>query len=403
MTHYNVTSHGIEPLSDYQTFLAAVEGIPDAVMRELFAQLQEQRGTPSSPMDWTKPEEWIPRFHAEGILNDRTRDLALQLHKSGCHPRRWDLEAVRVALRDKTVELTPDGHYRPTEYGKALSRGDEQAADRYLSANGIYAILGFLRDEDGQTLESLGTRWQQWLHVAAGREAKSPTVLRHGLWTRLTWVLIPMGYVKSEGVPRRYFLTPSGAAKATELKIEQVGPTVKKDVRAHEVAVEDILRVGDLLGYRTVRTPKLRDLLPKIEQANARASVYSKQIDACWSAELPLLGEIRVAIEVQDKGSVSDLVSRLKVIAPFCHFLIIISDEDQIRTMQEFINATGDEKAFKAKTIWMTPDQLSEVRQEVGHLSSVLSPSVETDTLSMAGGHPELLEDIPDEAEEGST
>lgn len=200
-------------------------------------------------------------------------------------------------------------------------------------------------------------------------------MLEGGLWTRLRYHLMPLGYVKSEGQPRRHFLTPEGAAKATELKIESVGPSLQPEQRAHEVAVQDIIRVGDLLGYRTSRTPCLRDLLPKAEKVNARTSVYGKKIDACWTAELPLLGEIRVAIEVQDKGSISDLVTRMKVIAPFCHFLIIISDERQIQSIQEFITATGLDKDFKAKTVWMTAEQLAEVHQEVSHLSSILTPS----------------------------
>jgi hypothetical protein len=377
MDTYNVTSHGVARLSDYRTFLEAVDGVSDATMRQLHDQIEEQKGTPGSPTDWREPDGWIKRFHVEGILNDRTRDLALRIHEAGLNPRHWSLDAVRIAIKDATLEVTGDKHYRRTEYGRALSEGEEKATDRYLTANGMYAILGFLRDEDGQTLDNLAGRWQQWLHAAAGREARSATVLRDGLWTRITWALMPLGFIKSEGVPRRYFLTPSGAAKATELEIEEAGSTAPRSKRAHEVAVEDILKVGDLLGYRTARTPALRELLPKVEQANARASVYSKQIDACWRAELPLLGEIRVAIEVQDKGSIPDLVSRLKVIAPFCHYLIVVSDEGQIRATKEFITATGDEKAFAAKTVWMTPDQLREVRQEVSHLSSTLTPSVE--------------------------
>ena len=104
---------------------------------------------------------------------------------------------------------------------------------------------------------------------------------------------------------------------------------------------------------------------------------------------LPFRPPSAVAIEVQDRGNIPDLVARLKVIAPFCHYLIIISDEQQIQKMREFIAATGDEKAFKAKTVWMTPKQLNEVRQQVSHLSSVLTPSEHVGAEEVDEGDPD--------------
>lgn len=378
MSTYNVTGHHVQRLSEYQAFLHVLDGVAVGTMRDLHDQIREQTGTYGSQKDWTDPEKWIAEFHSAGILNDQTRELALALWAGGVNPRHWNLDEARTAIKDGTVEVVKGKTYKVTDYGRALSEGEPAAVDRYMTANGMYAVLGFLREQDGQTIESLKEQWRQWLRLYAGRDANADSVLEGGLWTRLRYHLMPLGYVKSEGVPRRHFLTPEGAAKATELKIEAVGPTLQPEQRAHEVAVQDIIRVGDLLGYRTSRTPCLRDLLPKAEKANARTSVYGKKIDACWTAELPLLGEIRVAIEVQDKGSIPDLVTRMKVIAPFCHFLIIISDEGQIQSIQEFITATGLDKDFKAKTVWMTAEQLAEVHQEVSHLSSILTPSVES-------------------------
>ena len=386
---YNVTSHHVPKLDEYQAFLRVIEGESDATLREMSERIEEHKGTPQEPTDWSEPGKWIAEFHAQGTFTDTARDLASKLHNAGLNPRHWRLDAVRRARRDGTLTVDNGGRYRPTEFGRALGHADAAAVDRYLTANGMYAILAFLRDEDGQTLESLLPRWQHWVNTVAGKSAQSRGVLSGGVWWRLNGSLIPLGLVKQEGVPRRYFLTPEGAAKATELKIDRIEPTRRRSERAHEVAVEDILKVGDLLGYRTRRTPTLRDLLPRSEQQNATARVYNKQIDACWTAELPLLGEIRVAIEVQDKGGIPDLVSRLKVVAPFCHYLIIISDEKQIAEIQEHVAATGDEKAFKAKTVWMTPEQLQKVRQEVNHLSSVLTPSDEVGPVEPGGIGPD--------------
>ena len=379
MSDPNVTSHHVPDLDEYKVFLRTIDGESDPVLRKLDETIGEHIGTPQEQTDWSKPEEWIEEFHASAGLSEAARDLALRLHEAGLNPRHWQLNAVRVARRDGTLDMTAAKTYVLTDYGRALSEGDSGAVDRYLSANGMYAILSFLRDEDGQLRENLYAPWQAWVNTAAGKSVKASSVLWAGVWTRLHRALIPLGYVKMEGVPRRYFLTPKGAAKATELKIQATGPQVQKEKRAHEVAVDDIIKVGDLLGYRTARTPKLRDLLPQAEKQNAQASVYDKKIDGSWTAELPMLGEIRVAIEVQDRGNIPDLVSRMKVIAPFCHYLIIISDEKQIADMQEFIAATGDEKSFKAKTVWVTPGQLHEVRQEVSHLSSVLTPAEQED------------------------
>jgi hypothetical protein len=386
---YNVTSHHVPKLEEYQAFLRVIEGESDATLRGMSERIEEHKGTPQEPTDWSEPGKWIAEFHAQGTFTDTARDLASKLHNAGLNPRHWRLDAVRRARRDGTLGVDSSGCYRVTAFGRDLGQGDAAAVDRYLTANGMYAVLSFLRDEDGQTLESLLPRWQHWVNTVAGKSAQSRGVLSGGIWWRLNGSLIPLSLVKQEGVPRRYFLTPEGAAKATEISIEQTVVPGPRSARAHEVAVKDILKVGELLGYRTRPTPALRDLLPRAEQQNATARVYNKQIDACWTAELPLLGEIRVAIEVQDKGGIPDLVSRLKVVAPFCHYLIIISDEKQIAEIQEHVAATGDEKTFKAKTVWMTPEQLQRVRQEVNHLSSVLTPSDQAEPEDATGVQPD--------------
>jgi hypothetical protein len=362
-----VTSQWVGRLDEYQAFLQTVDGVSDQLMKELRDEIDKLKGNHQRPADFRDPDAWIKE------MAESARGLALRLWSAKLNPRWWQREAAQIAVKDGTLEVK-EGVYRvTTPYGRKLSAGDEEAIEQYLHADGMFAILTLLLRDDGQTISGLTEPWKNWLHTVAGRKANARMFLQDGLRTRLNGVLIPLKYVRKEGWPERYFLTDLGAATAKRLGPPGVGEDTK--VPRHRGAVDDIVDVGRLLGYAAEPTPALRTLLPKALQASAGAA-YNRQIDAYWLAKLPLLGEVKVGIEVQDKGNTTDLVARLGLVAPFCHFLIVVSSEDQIRALQAYIVDNYHEKDFKGKTIWMTFDQLTDMRREVAHLSAILSPSV---------------------------
>ena len=131
--------------------------------------------------------------------------------------------------------------------------------------------------------------------------------------------------------------------------------------------------------YQVEKEPSLSSLLPQQKLPKLKGKVFNKKIDAVWKTNLPLVGEIRIAAEVQASGGIPDLLYRLKIVAPHCHYLIIVSDELQIREIRDSIAAHGDEKAFGDKIIYLTFEELTEIRTQATNISSKLRPSFTDD------------------------
>lgn len=65
--------------------------------------------------------------------------------------------------------------------------------------------------------------------------------------------------------------------------------------------------------------------------------------------------------------------------------MIIVSDEDQIREVQDFIVAQGDEKVFGDKIIFLTFEELTEIRSQATNISSKLRPSFGAENEDVTG------------------
>lgn len=65
--------------------------------------------------------------------------------------------------------------------------------------------------------------------------------------------------------------------------------------------------------------------------------------------------------------------------------MIIVSDENQIREVQDFIVAQGEEKVFGDKIIYLTFEELTEIRTQATNISSKLRPSFGDETEESAG------------------
>lgn len=291
------------------------------------------------------------------------------------NPRFFSYRYTRLAVRHGFLD-DETGKYILTDRGRKFVMGDESVTGEYLSENGILKILEFLNEETGATREKLIESWKGWINTDGGRNVKSKGVLLEGIVSRIDNVLIPLGYIRKEGVPRRYFITDKGVKRVEKLRVKIAGPG-KEERATHKIAIENVLDTGKKLGYQIQPHPGLRDLLPKEKQLEMKSEVYNKELDGLWKTNLPLIGEIRIPIEVQSKGSITDLLSRLKIIASHSHFMIIVSDRRQINRINEFIEAQGEEKIFADKIIYLTFEELSKIRSQVNNISSKLRPTHE--------------------------
>ena len=373
MMNFNVTSHYVFKLDDFKRFVKVIGGVSKKGIKRLREQIENLKGTPQEPRDWKDPRKWITQLLKENKLDKETKAIAEKIHMANLNPRFWNWEAVRIAVRHKFIDDT-GATYKLTETGKCFSDGEKKVVDEYLFENGIFKVLEFLADDNGANKEELIKKWEKWINREIGKNVRAKNVLSEGVLTRIDNVLIPSGYVRKEGIPRRYFITEKGVKKIQEVKI---GFSEKdRDSTEHEFAVNNILEVGRHLGYDVQARPKLRDLLPREKKAlNLDNRVYNKELDGFWKTNLPIVGEIKIPIEVQSHGNVPDLLMRLKVIAPYSHFMIIVSDKKQIEEIEQFISAQGEEKIFTDKVIYLTFDELSQIKSQVSYVSSKLKPA----------------------------
>lgn len=373
MAKYNITSNWVPDIRQFKKFVEIAEGIDVKTLKRLHDQIEDARGTPQEPRDWRNPSSWIPKLHRDKTLDSETRKVAEKISQAELNPRHANYSYARRSVRHGLLK-DKLGAYVITEKGRKFIEGDREVVDHYLSENGIFKVLEFLNEETGATKEELVEKWREFINTEGGRNVKARSVLLEGVLSRIDNVLIPLGYIRKEGHPRRYFITEEGVKKIEERQIESAGRG-KEEKTKHAIAIDNILDIGKKLGYRIQPHPKLRDLLPKEKQRETGVWVYNKELDGLWKTNLPLVGEIQIPIEIQSQGSITDLLSRLKIIAPYSHFMIIVSDEKQIGDINEYIKAQGEEKIFSDRTVYLTFEDLTKIRSQVSNISSKLKPS----------------------------
>jgi len=370
---YNITSHHVDNIKMFRKFIKALDGVDRKPFKRLTDQIEEATGTPQEPMDWKEPKKWITKLFDKNVLDEDTKTIAEKLWSEGLNPRHYNYSSLRPAVRHGFFSDKGD-KYILTDDGKAFISEDEKVVDKYLWENGIFRILEILKENTGAKTPELIEAWKDWVNKKAGKDVKSINVLKEGVISRIDNVLIPLAYVTKESIPRRYFITEKGIKKIEKFQIELKGKG-KQEKTIHDIAIKNILDIGKRLGYQIHSNPKLRDLLPKEKATSIKEKVYNKELDGLWKTNLPIVGEIRIPIEVQSHGSITDLLFRLKAITPFSHFMIIVSDEKQIGQIDEYIRVQGDEKTFSDKIIYLTFEELTEIRGQVSNISSKLKPS----------------------------
>ncbi len=364
------TTH-VPNIHEFAKFVKVLDGMRKNSIKHLHDQIEEVKGTPQETQNWKQPSRWIKSLNESKSLDELAVKVATTIHEAGVNPRYFNYDYMRAAIRHELIQ-DRGGTLVLTKLGKVFASRETPAIDRYFYQNGCFAVLGFLHDGKTTTKDLL-IAWQHFANTECKKNIKAESTIKSGVISRIDNVLIPLGLAEKEGIPRRYLITDTGAKKYEAIKIEFGGADKEKTI--HTMAIDNILDAGKSLGYQTVREPALLDLLPSGKSALVKGRVFNKHLDGLWKTSLPIIGEIKIAIEVQSKGSVPDLLSRFKIVAPYCHYMIVVSDNRQIEEINEFIIAQGDEKIFLDKMIFLTFGELSEIRTQVTNVSSKLRPS----------------------------
>jgi hypothetical protein len=365
------TNHYLCGVGELQSFIKVLDGMKTEDIRRLSEQVDDAKGTPQSPKDWSNPGQWTKQMKEEGALTEATALAATQIAAGGVNPRHFNYGFMRVAIRHGFIDEQV-GVLHLTAAGNGFVASDDRVVDKFLYEEGCMAILALIHDNNGAQIKEVLPLWEKWLTEEVGKDVHAESVLHESIKTRLRNILIPLGLIQQEGIPLKYSITDKGA---TKYQAWTIGSTEKGEEKKHTLAIRNLLDVGRSLGYQVEKEPSLLNLMPRQKQSGLKAKGFNKKIDAVWKTNLPLVGEIRIAAEVQASGGIPDLLSRVKIVAPHCHYIIIVSDEAQIIEIRDFIIAQGEEKMFGDKVIYLTFEELTEIRTQATNISSKLRPS----------------------------
>lgn len=239
MNRYIVTSNYVESIRDFMSFVDILQGVSVELHKRLDKQVEEAKGTPQAPNAWKDASEWISRLLAENILDEETSNLAKKISDAGSNPRYLRVWEARVAERHGFLRIE-SGKYVLTEIGKKFAQGEQTGIDKYAFENGIFQVLTFLEEDVGTTKDKLIQKWKTWVNSYGGRNVHAESVLEEGVKSRIDNVLIPLGYVRKEGIPRRYYLTNKGFQKVESLRRESVDGEKEQEIQVGFVKEEDI-------------------------------------------------------------------------------------------------------------------------------------------------------------------
>lgn len=219
-----------------------LNGTSGQVFKQMQQAIGEQMGTPENPVDWTRPQEWIPER-----LSGELQEAAWAIwHGSGelLNPRH--LAGPEMLGRNyKLLDFTGPS-IRLTESGQRFVNGDATLVHHIDEQEGLIALLGILAGLQAAQRKQILPEWMAYLQ--ANSSTRSESVASSKLYDRLV-NLIDRGLVQRDG--NKYALTPEG--------MSYVG-TVEPVRVQHEVSARRVMNQA-VLDYVQEQRTRLRQLL----------------------------------------------------------------------------------------------------------------------------------------------
>lgn len=197
-------------------------------------------GSPQETVDWSNPDEWIPKR-----LTGEQQALALRIWKStkGTVNPRYMLGHWLLASRYGLLEPKADGRLEWTQRGRDFIENPEGATVRWLDEReGLLKLLAILADR-GQTQTS--EIWEPWrAFLDAESNIRSDSYARAALYERLRNLLARNLVVKSG---RATSLSEAGLAwlRKAGVQMDASGSREEQDIwslaKQHEERVREAL------------------------------------------------------------------------------------------------------------------------------------------------------------------
>lgn len=202
MKQYKVITPLFPTWAQARAFIKATRGYSLKAVRNMITAIQEQRGTPQNPVDWSEPDSWIKER-----LSGENAELALRIWQTDNHVLnpRHSYGSYLFINNFKLMEDTDSPVWQPTESGEHFLAEDEETVRSLDDKEGLLQLLELLASRDPSKRADLLPEWQTFLtqHSKFGSSSTFKTTLHARLYN-----LVERGLVTREGFS--YQITEAG-------------------------------------------------------------------------------------------------------------------------------------------------------------------------------------------------
>ncbi|MFI5445323.1 restriction endonuclease [Polaromonas sp. UC242_47] len=247
--------------SETRMLMGALSGVVKKAEFLLFLNaIWDQTGTPQNPVDWSKPDEWIPER-----LTGSSRTLALRIWeqtKKLLNPRHV-YGAYLFINRYGLLKADAAGVFQETEAGKLFMADDPATVRKLDEAEGLPKLLAILATHSPAKRGDLLEEWGEFLlaHSKFGTTSTIKDTLRRRILN-----LVERGFISREG--NTYTITDKGiayAANGASIKAVSAHQQVLAAIKQHNDSevVEFRERLGKMNPYHFEML--IRDLLEAMD------------------------------------------------------------------------------------------------------------------------------------------
>lgn len=364
---YVVHTPLFQSYSDTKMLMGALSGTVKKADFLLFLNaIWDQTGTPQNPVDWSKPDEWIPER-----LTGSSRALALHIWeqtKKLLNPRHV-YGAYLFINRCGLLKANASGVFEVTELGKLFIKDDPATLRVLDEAEGLPKLLAILATHSPAKRGDLLDEWGEFL--LANSKFGTTSTIKDTLRRRIL-NLVERGYISREG--NTYTITDKGLAYAAvasdgvSTKAASAHQQVLAAIKKHnENEVSDFReRLGKMDPYRFEIL--IRDLLEAMDYEDVIVTKQSgdKGVDVVGYFQFGIT-QVKEVVQVKrHQGSITrPVLDQLRGALPY-HQAI----RGTIITLGKFAQGCKDAAIFPgaAPITLIDGDKLMElfVKHEVG-------------------------------------
>ncbi|MBL8660245.1 MAG: restriction endonuclease [Rhodospirillales bacterium] len=238
--------------SEVRALLKIWPGFTKEAVLTLINALQDQRGTPQNPVDWTEPDTWIKER-----LSDENEALAERIWQSSgkqVNPRYVYGSYLFINSYDLLV-TDVHGIYHLTQSGEGFLNNEESIVRAIDEIEGLPQLLSILAPKSPVKRSDLLDEWGQYLKERS--RVGTASAIKEALWRRLR-NLVERGLIARNG--NSYAITDEGLKYAATTATEQEDPKAAtlraiKDFNAQQTQQlrDQLSRMGSYQFEKLVR------------------------------------------------------------------------------------------------------------------------------------------------------